>query len=362
MLEKKELSTFRLPQLIGNLEGILNGFRAYQVFKAAFDLQLFALLDKEPGLSREAIATRLAIDGRYIRSFLLALTELGLLCERNGQFTLSEMAKYFLVRESPFYQGDWIEQDLGTASKWNQFAKTLHAETDTPAPAERIFDAEASLLALGQHSLRGEVQAVALATAATAHFAEAKTMLDLGGKHGLYAIALCQMNKNLHATLLNKPAVTPITRRIIDGYGLADRMQTVSGDLWADAIGRDYDIIIASHVFYERRDAIPALLKKLREALKVGGLLVLHHWFCATGCVPTNGLKELDRAFWSCGHPLCHVEKFSALLHAHGFCVVSSQEIATMDGSSQLHLAVKEKFIPLSPTAAPDHVAQRCEK
>jgi len=354
MLAKKELSTFRLPQLIGNLEGILNGFRAYQTFKAAFDLQLFALLEKEPGLSREEIATRLAIDGRYIRSFLLALTELGLVCEVNGHYVLSEMAQYFLVRESPFYQGDWIEQDLGTASKWNQFAKTLHAETGNPATDERISDAEASLLALGQQSLRGEVQAVALATAATARFAEAKTMLDLGGKHGLYAVALCQMNRNLHATLFNKPAFTSITKRIIDGYGLSDRMQTVSGDILADDIGRDYDIIIASHVFYEMRNAIPSLLKKLREALKVGGLLVLHHWFCATGCVPTNGLKELDRAFWSGGHPLCHVEKFSALLQEQGFGVVSSQEIATMDGSSQLHLAVKEKFIPLSPTCASD--------
>ncbi len=334
------LHELRVPQAITTIEGLLNGFRACQALKAALDLGLFELLDREGGLTREDIAARLGINGMFIRSFLLSLADIGLVVMEGDTCRNAEAADCFLVKNRPLYQGDWIAEVTGHDSRWSD----LTAQLQKTAPDAYSFDKAprtSFIRALGQRSLRGELQGVTREIASWDGFSSAKTVLDLGGGHGLYAIALCQIKPELHGVVFDKPHIVPETQRFLYTYGMSDRLVAHGGDIDAETIDGRYDIVLVSHLLYKFRKDLPGFFKKVREALAPGGLLVSNHWFCAPGCLPRGGLTEMDKAFLSFGHPLCHIETFDRLLAECGFDVVSSREIASTYGMSHLHLGVK---------------------
>ncbi len=333
-----------VPQSITTIEGLLNGFRACQALKAALELGLFELLDREDGLTREDIAARLGINGMFIRSFLLSLTDLGLVAVEGDTYRNAEAADRFLVENRPLYQGDWIAEVTGHESRWSN----LTVQLQKTAPDAYAFDKAPQtsfIRALGQRSLRGELQGVTREIASWDGFPSARTVLDLGGGHGLYAIALCQIMPELHGVVFDKPHIVSETQRFLDAYGMSDRLVAHGGDIGAQTIDGRYDIVLVSHLLYKFRKDLPGFFKKVREALAPGGLLVSNHWFCAPGCMPRGGLVEMDKAFLSFGHPLCHIETFDRLLADCGFDVVSSREIASTYGMSHLHLGVKSPAV-----------------
>ena len=329
-----------MPENAAGLEAILNGYRAYQVFKAALEFGLFDLLHGEPNLDREVIAKRLGINGMFIRSFLLSLKEMGLIAEEAEKYANSAMAQDFLVRESPLFQGAWIEEDTGCASRWSNLTEQLQKDK----PDAYAFDQAPRtdfIRALGQRSLRGELQGAIEEIIAWDEFAEARTVLDLGGGHGLYAIALCQANKDLRGVVFDKPHVMPETSAFLEEYGMTERLEARGGDIDTDDIGEDFDIVLISHVLYKFRKKMPEFFNKIRRALRPGGLLVSNHWFCAPGCIPQSGLLEMDKSFLSFGHPLCRAEQFVGLIEDCGFRVLGAKDIPGTFGASNLHLAVK---------------------
>ncbi|MBI9113100.1 methyltransferase dimerization domain-containing protein [Maridesulfovibrio ferrireducens] len=343
-----------VPETASSLEDILNGFRAHQVLKAACELGVFELLSKGQSFEREEIVKRVGINGMFIRSFLLSLMEIGLINEKDEKYSNSDMAETFLVQSSPLYQGGWIEQDTGKDSRWNDL--TEHLKKDKPE--SYAFDQAPKtdfIKALGQRSLRGELQGVAHEVVSWDKFSEARNVLDLGGGHGLYAIALCQVNTDLQGVIFDKPHVIPETNVFIENYEMSNRLRAQGGDIDTDDIGEGYDIVLASHVLYKFRKNMPEFFRKIRQALKPNGLLVLNHWFCSPGCIPTDGLLEMDKAFLSFGHPLCYIEKFNGLLKDCGFRVISTKDIPGTFGTSNLHLALKTEAVPdfLQPESVP---------
>ncbi len=338
--KKPLLGDLRVPQVVSNLERILTGFRAYKALKAGLDLGLFELLANEPDIGREDIVRRLRINGGFIRSFLQALVDIGLISQDGDAYRNTETAEHFLLRSSPLFQGDWIEEETGKNSWWDDLAAQLQKEK----PEAKAFDKAPRtefIRALGQRSLRGELQAVTKAVAGWEKFSDARMVLDLGGGHGLYAIALCQLNPDLRGVVFEKPHVLPELQNFLDAYQMNDRLKAVGGNIDVDAIGSGYDIIIVSHLMYKFRKNLPDFLQKVCSALQPDGLLVSNHWFCAPGCIPNNGLMEMDKAFLSFGHPLCYIEKFHELLEQNGFSLLTAKEIPSTFGTSNLHLAYK---------------------
>lgn len=60
--------------------------------------------------------------------------------------------------------------------------------------------------------------------------AKAKTLLDLGGGPGCYAIEFVKANPGLKAVVFDLPGVTPLTQQYIAQEGLEDRVGTLPGD------------------------------------------------------------------------------------------------------------------------------------
>jgi precorrin-6B methylase 2 len=114
-----------------------------------------------------------------------------------------------------------------------------------------------------------------------------KRLLDLGGGHGLYAIAFTALNPKLEAYVFDLPQMVPIAERYIKEYN-ADRVYTVPGDFYKDSIGEGYDVVFSS---FNQSCGDPVLIKIMVDALVPGGYLVLRRFKDSSR---EGALKTLD--------------------------------------------------------------------
>jgi SAM-dependent methyltransferase len=344
-VKEYQLTSLGLPAGIEKLDHILEGYQVYQSLLAAMELGVFEFLDKEGPSDKDVIAKGIGINGMFSRVFLSTLADMGLLSIHGEQFTNTKVVSDFLLARSPFFQGDWV-RDSARNSQWNNLAEYMRREE----PMADNFNAgpSASFIdALGQRALRGELQSVTETIAKWSGFHNAKRLLDVGGGHGLYAIALCQLNSYLTATVLDKPHVVDSTARSIGDFGMQERISLQPGDICTDTFGAGYDIVIISHLLYKFRKNLAPIFDKVIVCLNPGGLLVTNHWFCAPGCMPgNNGITEFGKALQSFGHPLCHEEDFDRLFKEKGLDIISTSVVPTIFGSSRLTLAVNEPGKP----------------
>lgn len=104
-------------------------------------------------------------------------------------------------------------------------------------------------------------------------FARAQRLLDLGGGPGLVAIALAERHPNLRGVVFDFPETVAVAAENVAARGLGNRLSTLGGNLAADDIGSDHDLIWCSSVLHFVPD-IEAALHKILAALCPGGVLV----------------------------------------------------------------------------------------
>jgi 2-polyprenyl-3-methyl-5-hydroxy-6-metoxy-1,4-benzoquinol methylase len=332
----------QLPAGIEKLERVADGFKIYKALMTAIDLGLFELLETHGPLDKEKIVQSIGINGMFSRPLLNTLIEIGVLTLKDEKYANTDVASGYLAKSSSFYQGDRM-QGIAQGGHWNNLSASLKRQQQEMGNLSTgTGPSEPFLKSLAQRALTGELQSVTKAISKWNGFSNAKTILDIGGGHGLYTIALCQTNPQLKGVILDKPNVTPVTQQYIEQYGLTNRITTQVGDICTDGLGSDYDIVIISHLLYKFRKNLDPIFEKVSKCMNMGGLFVSNHWFCGKGCVAENSaIKELGKSLQSFGHPLCHVEDFDNLFKLKGFSIIEEIDVATAFGKSTLHLAVK---------------------
>lgn len=104
-----------------------------------------------------------------------------------------------------------------------------------------------------------------------------RTLIDLGGSHGLHAAALCRKYPDLRATIFDLPAALTSTPALIAATGVADRIELREGNYHADAVGSGWDAALLYDIIHNNTPAqTVALLAKIAGALNPGGTLVIH--------------------------------------------------------------------------------------
>jgi hypothetical protein len=338
---EKDLSNLKVPGGIKAIDDIAAGYKAYQVLMTATEKGLFDWLDEKGESTGEEISMAMNINGMFIRSFLQALVDMGMLTCKNDRFANTGIAADFLVGSKAYYQGDWLKTISGKGSKWDDLKATLMMDK----PGTDNFYAGPSrefIQALAERSMRGELQDVTKTIEAWEGFPKAKRAIDIGGGHSLYAIALCQANPGLKAVVFDKPHVVPFTGEYIKRYSMEGRVSVQGGDILQDDLGNGYDIVVISHLLYKFRKDLPAIFSKVSGCMNPGGLLVTNHWFCSPSCgTAPGGIQELDKSLNSFGHPLCHPDDFSASLGKNGFEVLAVKDVPSIYGASKMYLATK---------------------
>ncbi|TCK26245.1 methyltransferase [Pseudonocardia endophytica] len=261
---------------------LATGFWAFKTLAAAHELDLFTRLSGTGGTTIAELAGTLGIDERPAEMLLTACAALGLLEKDGAAYVCSALADEYLVRGKPYYFGGFVQMlDKRLYPGWGRLTDAIRTNRPTtwdPDRQDSLFDGEdPDLLAVFWEAMHSLSTFTARSLGGAVDLSAFGRVLDVGGGSGAYDIELCRLYPNLRATVYDLPFVADIAARKIEDAALAERIDTVGGDFFADAaFPPGHDVVLLSmimHDWNEERDR--TILAKCWEALPRGGVVII---------------------------------------------------------------------------------------
>lgn len=262
---------------ISSISAIAYGFMGSQALFAALELGLFTALSEEPS-GLEALAARLQAPRGPLSVLLSTCQALDLVSWDGERYTNRPAAQRFLVKAASSYVGDYYLRQVSfliydrlplvrTLLRGHPVEPLDYTHTlATPHLTEEFIR--------GQHA--GSL-GPAMRLARMYDFSAAVSLLDLGGGSGAFAIEAVKRFPKLSAVVFDLSPVIPVTERIIQEAGLANRITCVRGDLRTDPWPEGADLILMSYIVSCYDPAtLQALLARALTYLPHGGRLLLH--------------------------------------------------------------------------------------
>jgi SAM-dependent methyltransferase len=273
MTEKLDLET-----VLRQRQQLLKTARSYRTAKILFtclELGVFEAVAMGAHTANE-IAGAIKADLRGTELLLNAAVPLGWLEKKENRFFNTEVSQTFLVPGGPGYLSETLRLEGAFYRRWEHLTKAVKTGR---RPEENIQDEQPS-----DWVRRFEYALYNMARPFAPFVAEALglpndrdlRLLDVGGGHGGYSIAIAQRYPRLQATVFELPRVVPVAREIIAQAGMSERVFVQEGDFQRDDLGTGYDVVLFLGVLNgEPPEGRPALIKKAFAALKPGGRLFL---------------------------------------------------------------------------------------
>jgi hypothetical protein len=236
---------------------------------------VFEALDGRRATAAE-VATGLGADARGVELLLNAAAALGLLEKREGRFANSALAQTCLAPGGPGAMAHSLRLQSAFYGRWGRLADAVRTGQ---RPEEDRRDEQADdwvrNFVYGLYDMARPV-APFVAEALVLPSDRPLRVIDVGGCHAAYSLALARRHPLLTATVFELPAVVPFAREIIDQAGLADRVSVQAGDFQQEGLGYGYDVALVFGVLNgEPPEGRPALIRKVYDCLDPGGLIVL---------------------------------------------------------------------------------------
>lgn len=249
------------------------GLMLTRAIMAAVKVGVFESLAEGP-LTASEIAERCGCHPTAMQRLLNALVGARCLKFRRGKYELPKRARAWFLKEGKYSFHDQIllhylewewwthceeylrsgeplnVHDSMTTEQWGVYQKGMRAGIDLPAQ----WIARALPLRAG-----------------------ADSMLDIGGGHGHFSVALCRRYPKLRATILELPEAIPHAAPLLAKEGLGERIVYRAGDARAENLGEsEYDLVFLSAVTHHfDAETNRALMKRIALALRPGGVVAI---------------------------------------------------------------------------------------
>jgi precorrin-6B methylase 2 len=251
-----------------DIERSMTGLRRIYLLMAALDLGVFDSMDKAKAPAE--LAQKVGVDSRFADGLCASLCEVGLLMPEGDNYVNSPVASTYLNKTSLYYQNHSFDRTKETLRRWQDVISVLKAGPEPMEPEKRMNGEW--VRGIAERSILGRVQEVTRTISEKVDLSRGGRMLDLGGGHGLYAIAFCARNPGLQVDVFDRPSITPVTKDYISRF-MAENVKTVDGDFEKDEfIGNGYDFLFSS---FNQSGSDPKIISKMKAALKVGGKLIV---------------------------------------------------------------------------------------
>ena len=263
--------------------------REFSLISAAVELGVFDVCTTP--VTTPELAVRISSDVEMCTLLCEALAVEGLLTENNGIYSDTGVTSTYLTSSSPYSQVHYIRQ-LAQMRRdlWTPLARIIH---NGPKEYDKEnFFREYSLPAMAENAVSGRLQAVIRAIIDLPGFSWVRRVLDLGGGHGLYAIAVGTQRPDIEAWVFDLPHVVTLTEHYLEQYN-AKNVHLIPGDFFIDSFGEGYDLIISSS---NPSGKSIELLPKISNALNEGGYFVNIQ---SPGGLPRDPLQFLEYKLWT---------------------------------------------------------------
>jgi len=333
------------PQIDSKLiDDMARGHQIAQVLFTAMKYSLFDRLKEER--SAGEVAREIEANPDITEKLLNSLVCLGLVCKKNGGYLNADLARTYLIKDSCFFQGNLINLVGQGYPLWGNLEQALKGNGSLKPPNRDkggVFD-KSFTYSMAEGAKRGPLHRTIDAICGLAEFKEARTLLDLGGGHGLYAIAFSQKNPGMESTVFDIPPVAGVSEEFIEQHGMQNRVRVVAGDYLKDELPGKYDIVFVSDVFYQSRDLLRMPLQKIYRALNPDGLLIMKHWVMNE--TRTGGQTVVFWDLWlsllGFPHYVYTRDEYAGLLKDFGFADVRMVDIASSPDPSAIVIGKKK--------------------
>jgi len=240
---------------------------------AAVKLDVFTAIGLEK-LAGEEIAQKISGDKRAVTMLCNALVAMGLLEKKDDKYANTSFSQSFLSKDSPQYSGNIIMHHHNMVESWSNLDQAVR--TGNPVRA-RVFKGEDERIESFIMGMFNTAMNLAPTLVTQIDLSGRQHLLDLGGGPGTYAIHFCLNNPQLRATIYDLPTTRPFAQKTIEQFGLADRIQFISGDYMEENIEGVYDVAWLSHILHaEGPGGCLRLIEKAVSVLEPGGTILVH--------------------------------------------------------------------------------------
>jgi len=249
------------------------GFRASRVVLTANNYRVFDHLNTPKTAAQ--IAEIIKADPRATEILLDAVTSIGLLNKAGGKYRNTGMAKKFLLKDSPLYQGDMLRHADNLWTTWSGLDEVVRTGRPNRSGSR---DYDSFIRAMHNNAVFRAKAVIDLLD-----LKNVTRALDLGGGPGTYSMELAR--RKISVTHFDLPEPVAIARSLAAGQKLRN-IYFVPGDFHTDDIGFGYDLIFISQILHSLSiDESINLIRKAKDALTPKGTIAIHEF-----------LLEKDRA------------------------------------------------------------------
>ena len=253
----------------------LSAYRLPRVILTALELNLFTTIGKTTWLLPD-LARELKVSERGLSIICRNLAMAGLLHKNGSRYRNSPLAATALNADDPGHRGSYLRLLMNHWNDWQRLAESVRTgePLDKDEPEEPDYRRQFTW-AMHHRSLE-----VAKSVAAQIKLKGVKTLLDLGGGPGTYAMAFLAKNPNLHATVGDRPAALEVAKEIAATHKAGSRLSYLPINFLEEDIPGRFDVIWYSNVLhiYSPLQNLN-VFRRARTALADGGRFIIQDAF-----------------------------------------------------------------------------------
>ena len=249
----------------------VSAYRLPRVLVAGLELNLFTTIGKRAWTIAE-LARELKVSERGLDILCRNLAAAGVLLKKGATYKNSRLGATALNANHPAYRGGYLDLIKNHWTDWFRLLESVRSGLPIDHNVPDSPDLRRQFTWAMHH--RTVERAPAIAAQVNVH--KAKTLLDLGGGPGTYAMAFLAQNPQLHATVCDRQAALDVAKEIASTHRARRRLMYLPLDFVKEPIPGTYDVIWYSNVLhiYSREDN-QVIFRRALAALSPGGRFII---------------------------------------------------------------------------------------
>jgi tRNA A58 N-methylase Trm61 len=254
---------------LDDFQRLLWGFASHRVITVAGRTGILRLLADRAVTANEA-ASALDLDPLATGKVLRVLSALGVAdAEGDRYHAASKLAPHFTPGDHDVVP--FLEHSHAMYERWGETLEPWLRGEDWPVAErtpEEIARFGAAMRAMGAQIARRVAEALDLRGVAR--------ILDVGGGWGQFSKALCDVNPQVSAVVLDRPEVVEKGREELTGSGFEGRIEFVGGDYLETGYGSGFDLVLLANILHQESAArAEELVHRAAGALAPEGRVVV---------------------------------------------------------------------------------------
>lgn len=268
---------------------LMEGFRRSKSMFAAVSLGIFDQLDKQSetdekqGLSLKELAVPTGCNPESLEILLNSCVAMGLLGLKDSRYENSAVAETYLCQSSPRRLTGYINYSNEVA--WGLWANLEDAVREGTHRWKQTFGTEGPIFSSffktpeAMHEFLMGMNGFGMITSPVVvqafDLSRFEHLIDLGGATGHLSIAACDRYPTLRATVLDLPHALSLAIQMVSNSTSRERLSTIGSDFFSEPLPKA-DLYALGRILHDwDLPKIKQLLKKIFEALPVGGALLI---------------------------------------------------------------------------------------